>query len=410
MNDTQGIPVVSTIGISVPATSGCFGEKLRTFNAHIPARNIVYVLGYNPQNPKELKQVVRKMYDDLQRPTTAKRRSSICRYLETRLGTPFGTVGGYGSISLALTHQPTFKEFPGYSGVGILTLSDEGFRMLIDGLGRVIGTLDVEENNPTLFNKMIIPVTFFAPFREDQDLSNEQLGQLFSDFNFRVFPVPARIAIALDESDLYIMLTKELAKERFIAAYGGMELKSASRGKKSSAIVVQTVLMRMARGATEGRRFQESDSTIILEDPTLTEKTLTNEVTSITEFFNGLVDRMGDRWSSPTDSIHLASVGWQALGIIHHDMNHRGLTLTQMERDHILQTLATLDWRRENPLWVDELQICQRGVDKIGNPVISFRGAGRTVAQDLINYLRKITGLGSKLDAHDMEEKMQPAA
>jgi hypothetical protein len=147
---------------------------------------------------------------------------------------------------------------------------------------------------------------------------------------------------------------------------------------------------------TEGRRFQESDSGTV-QEPTLTNETFQRELASIGEFFGEIVQRMGSRWTV-ADSVHLSSAGWQALGVLHHDMNHRGLTLTPLEKRHVYEAISNLDWSRENPLWIDTVKIGQWVITKEGQKVISIRGAGRTTAQDLIDYLHKVSGLDSKLD------------
>jgi hypothetical protein len=44
-------------------------------------------------------------------------------------------------------------------------------------------------------------------------------------------------------------------------------------------------------------------------------------LTSIEEFFSGIERRMGkDRFIGRQDSLHLTAPGWQALGVIHHDV------------------------------------------------------------------------------------------
>ena len=154
-----------------------------------------------------------------------------------------------------------------------------------------------------------------------EPLTVGELGQLFADFNFRVYPVPARVNMALDQSDIYIALANKLARRSFIADFGGMEVKAASLGKKSMSIVVQTVLVRTVRGAAEGRDFQENN----LANPKgahLTDETFLVELESVADFFTAIQQRMGGRWSN-RESLHLSSPGWQALGVIHHDMNHR---------------------------------------------------------------------------------------
>jgi hypothetical protein len=217
------------------------------------------------------------------------------------------------------------------------------------------------------------------------------------DFNFRVHPVPARIAIALDQSDVYIGFTNALAKEPFIAAYGGMEVKAASRGKKSTAIVVQGVLLRAVRGACEGRDFQESNQANT-SSPNLTDATFRQEFDSVAGHFSEIAKRMGERWSK-FDSLHLSAPGWQALGVMHHDINHRGLDLSPAEKAHVYDVIAGLDWSRHNREWVDQGGLGQWGIAKGGQTEqVIILGAGRNNTQAIIDFLRKRTGLQSKLD------------
>jgi hypothetical protein len=176
-------------------------------------------------------------------------------------------------------------------------------------------------------------------------LTITDLGQLFMDFNFRVHPVPARVAIALDQSDIYISPANQLAKEPFIAKHGGMEMKAASRGKKSTSLGVQGVLL---------------------------------------------------------------------LGVIHHDINHRGLNLSPAERTLIYDVTAGLDWSRNNKEWIDEAGLGQWTVPKGGTKEqVVILGAGRNNAQAIIDFVRKRTGLRAKLDAkkqHDELSKQEAAA
>ena len=142
--------------------------------------------------------------------------------------------------------------------------------------------------------------------------------------------MPARVAIALDQSDIYIALTNQLAKESFVHNYGGMEYRAASRGKKSTALVVQGVLLRTVRGACEGRDFQESNLASV-PNPFLTDATFQAEREEIGGFFSEISSRMGrERWMQ-FDSLRLSASGWQALGVLYHDMHHAGLNLSPAE-------------------------------------------------------------------------------
>jgi hypothetical protein len=321
-------------------------------------------------------------------------------YIEQRLG-PRNMVGAFPAISIGVTHKPKFEPLPhGNNAIGLLHLEEEVERIVLDGLGRVSGCLDLaeeSEDGKQLVRSIVLPVTFYVPASEAEPLTLTELGQLFMDFNFRVHPVPARIAIALDQSDVYIALANALAKEPFISNYGGMETKAASRGKKSTAIVVQGVLLRAVRGACEGRDFQESNLAQA-PNPVLTDATFQSQLSSISSFFTEIAHRMGKtRWTQ-SDSLHLTAPGWQALGVIHHDMNHRGLDLSPSEKTHIFDVIGGLDWGRSNKDWVDGAGLGQWAVPKGGTTEqVVILGAGRNNTQAIIDYLRKLTGLQAKL-------------
>ncbi len=118
---------------------------------------------------------------------------------------------------------------------------------------------------------------------------------------------------------------------------------------------------------------------------------------SIAAFFTEISTRMGPRWSQ-SDSLHLTAPGWQALGILHYDVNQRGLGLSEEERSEIFDVVAAIDWSRNSKEWV-EAGLGQWAIRKGGDkeqPVIL--GAGRNNTQAIIDLLRNKTGLKPKLD------------
>jgi hypothetical protein len=123
-------------------------------------------------------------------------------------------------------------------------------------------------------------------------LTVRELGQLFADFNFRIFPVPQRIAIALDMSDVYIRCTNKLAERPFIAEHGGMELRAASLRDTSPFLVTQATLLRVVRGATEGAAFMQSNLAHA-GDPNLTEDSFNSELDGIADFFTEFASGWG---------------------------------------------------------------------------------------------------------------------
>jgi len=154
-------------------------------------------------------------------------------------------------------------------------------------------------------------------------------------------------------------------------------------------IVVQTVLVRTVRGAAEGRDFQENN----LANPKgahLTDGTFLAELESVADFFTAIQQRLGGRWSN-RESLHLSSPGWQALGVIHHDMNHRGLTLTEPEKLSIYDRIAAINWSRTNREWVDHAKLGIWGAPK-GSQVeqVIILGAGRNNTQAIIDFVRPV--------------------
>jgi DGQHR domain-containing protein len=384
------------LNIQVPCIQGFFGSRLATYTTQIKPLQLKRLLGHDPRSKywKMLPADIRELYEQVQRPTSANRRAGVAGYIEGRL--TGAQVGAFPAVSLGITAPAPFRAYDGApEGVGELEVDEESLKIILDGLGRVSGALDLADESAegkAKVGQFTFPLTIFAPMPGTGPLSVKELGQLFADFNFRVNPVPARIAINLDQYDDYINLTNALAKEPAIADFGGMEVKAASLGKKSSAIVVQTVLLRVVRGATEGRDFQESNLARA-EEPNLTEDTFEAELASISGFFSEIQQRMGDRWKDRT-ALHLTAPGWQALGVLHHDMHHRGLNLSAAQKSAIYDVLGAIDWSRSNEEWATEAGL---GTFEDGELVI--RGAGRSNTQAILTYLRVKTGLAPKLDA-----------
>jgi len=406
-------PAILNITIPVPCIQGAFGKRLVTYTTQVRPSQIKQILGHDPRskNWKNLGDETRAIYQQIQRTTSKDRRDGVGEYLVQRLGGQHTHIAAFPSVSIGISNPIDFKPMAGADdeAIGVLHINDRGHRIVLDGLGRISGCLDLledkEVDGEAIIDSIALPVTFYVPAPNTEPLSVEELGQLFSDFNFRVHPVRAQVNMALDQSDLYIRLANDLARRSFIAKFGGMEKKAATLGKNSTALVVQTVLVRTVRGATEGRDFQESN----LAHPknsVLTDKTFLQEENAIDAFFSGIQQRMGESWTQ-RDSLHLSSPGWQALGVICHDMNHRGLTLTQAEREDIYTAIAKIDWSRTNREWETEAKLGMWGKPK-GAEVdqLIITGAGRSNTQAIIDFVRARTGLQEKLDALKVDEEV----
>jgi hypothetical protein len=224
------------------------------------------------------------------------------------------------------------------------------------------------------------------------------MGQLFFDFNFKVTAVPSRIAIALDKSDPYIMVTNGLAKaSQAIVKNGGMEERAASLGKKSTAVVVQQVLLRFVRGATEGSAFQESNK-MELPHPNLTHTNASDAVESLAAFIDAFAEAMGNKFTADKKSLHLSSPGWQSLGVIYNDLVYR---LNAPDPLQTARALARLDWTRSGPLW-SELVVTKTNDD--GSEELVLNSAGASTKREMVKRIRAELGIDRLLAEQEQED------
>jgi hypothetical protein len=405
--------VIDTLNlkVQVPCIQGFFGQRLVTYSTQVQPKQLVNLLGHDPRskNWKRLPDEQRNIYEYLQRKTDKSRREGVAGYIEERFGENGIAIGAFPAISIAFQQPAQFFPNEGSKAVGLLDvdITPSNVRILIDGVARATGGLDLEEQGMgELLDHYSLPVTIYAPRMGTKPLTWREMGQLFHDFNFRVQPVSKQHAIALDTSDLYIALAERLGECSVIKDNGGVAERTASLGKKSSELVVQTVLVRTVRGACEGRRFQESDLAAT-DNPNLTRETMKALLASIDEFFTGIATRMGKDRFTDKSSLHLSAPGWQALGVIHHDIAFR-LKLQGAERDNILSRIASFDWRRSNPEWItrgvalidNDKKTGEPILDEDGHPKIILKGAGRTNTQAIIDVVREVSGIAAMLPAN----------
>lgn len=394
--------------LPVPALRGFFGDRLATYVTQAKPNDLISLLGHDPRskNWRNLPEDTRSIYEFLQRKTAKSRRDSIGGYIDERMSEDALVIGAFPAVSLAFREPLEFIQSENSSGVGklMVDVSPSAVRILLDGLGRVTGALDLrEEGQGELLNRFVFPVTIYAPKPGEKPLSYKEMGQLFHDMNFRVQPVSKNHAIALDTSDNYIALANRLAESPVVADNGGVAERAASLGKKSTELVVQTVLVRFLRGATEGRRFQESNLSTV-PSPNLTRETRNPILVSVEGFLTAFADEMGDAFKS-RDSLHLTSPGWQALGVLHHDARFK-LKMSEAQVNEIARLAARIDWSRYNPDWIPMLG--QPDVDKVtgaevvdaaGRPRVSITGSGRYNVQMILDYLRSKAGIAEALKA-----------
>ena len=403
--------------VGIPAIQGQFGPRVVTYTTQLPIAAIETILGHDPRsdNWKRLSDDLSYIYGHLQRATTKARLDSILRYIRYRFTEKSIVIGAFPAISVAVQNPTPFQLYDSVreTGVGVLEfdLSRRNHRVLVDGLGRVGASMELLEMAESgdipeavrdalrkLLSEVSLPTVFYVPAQGTQPFTLDEMQQLFHDFNFKVKPVAERVAIALDHSDLYIGVTNRLGQLELIKNLGGMEFKSASLGKKSTAIVVQQNLLRFVRGAAEGERFLEGTNKSELADPHLTEETLDELEEQMGKFLAALVDGMGSDKFRDRDSLHLTSPGWGTLGILFHDLVVR---LRVPDFQAAARRIGSIDWSRSNPIWSE---IVREKIDKEGIVTLGLAAGGAQSRRFMTKKIRELLQLDRLLEEKPMDE------
>jgi DGQHR domain-containing protein len=396
-----------------PAMQGVVGNRLVTYATQISPHAVEGLLGHDPRSRfwKKLSGDVESIYSKVQRATAPQRLRAITDYIQRRFMPDSLLIGAFPAISVAVQSHVVFKpvdaeNLPGVGNIQI-DMSSRNSRIVVDGLGRVSAALELIERSydlgllgdeadrlRKLLESFSIPVVIYAPHPNAKPLSVKEMGQLFFDFNFKAVAVPPRIAISLDQSDPYIQATNLLAQEsKAISRNGGMEERAASLGSKSSAIVVQQVLLRAVRGAMEGSAFQESNRAEI-DEPNLTLDSIKEMTGSFADFIDSFADEMGDRFADgDRRSLHLSSPGWQSIGVIYHDVVMR---LGVPDPLAFARSLARVDWSRSGPLWTG--LIIEKTM-KDGAKELVLNSAGASTKREMVARLRRELNLEPLLAA-----------
>jgi hypothetical protein len=429
--------------VPVPSTLGAFGDKLLTYQTQVKPAEIGNLLGHDPRSKywQRLPEDLREMYKKLQRKTVKGRRIGTKRYIEERIAPGAFVLGAFPAIAIGTVSPLRFVHYADkYPGIGIprgvgeleFDLSAVSPRVLLDGMARVAGALDLldetksaqspNETKSAIANSFWFPVTIYAPTERLGRVTVEELGQLFHDFNFLAEPVSKAHALDLDQSNIYLQLVNALARAPVIGGNGGIEHRAASLGKKSTALVAKQVLLRFVLGAIDGPAAQERlrDSGI---DGALTRANLASMHDQIEDYLTEIANRMGERFKDH-ELLHLTAPGWNALGVVFHDINFTlAGKLSAEQRSALFDGIAGIDWSRWNQDFIGYLgevavesggQEVKRGrgraqpidpstlteiVDAGGRKKLGAIYGGRQATTRLIQYTRLKSGLMAHLQA-----------
>ena len=411
--------------IRIAAVQGAYGHRLATFATQVSPRSLEAFLGHDPRSRlwKKLDPELVQIYSQLQRVTPPERLRAIQAYIRRRFSDRAVVCGAFPAISVAVKHHLRFQPFDtnnDLAGAGTLHLdmSKSNSRLVLDGLARVSGVIELVElaNHETLtdeerqslndvLDQFSLPMVIFAP-RDEKPLEMREMKQLFADFNFKQTSISPSLMIAHDSSDIYIEATRRLGTDGVIKTHGGMEIGRASLGSKSTALVVQQNLLRFVRGAAEGDRFTEAKPNIEkIESNRLTEQNLDGFVRSVNRFLGGMAARMGSvRFGDTKNGVHLSGPGWGALGVVFYDLD---AILGLQDLDPAGRRLGEIDWQRGAPFWADVM----REKEVRGKPVITFIGGGyesrQGIRRKVHQYLDTWEKLQAALQSHEKSEQTE---
>lgn len=318
--------------------------------------------GYDPRSQywNRLPDNVREMYEKLQRKTAKDRRERIKNYVTNRMSPKAMWIGAFPPIVIGMPRAQTFiPDTNGQPPRGDLQISPDmkNPNILLDGLGRVTSLLDAMEDEDKGIREWAqdveLPVMLITGTSE-RNLSHEELGQLFYDFNTLSVPVAQGQAIDLDQSDRYIQAASAACNLAIIANNGGADARAVSIGKSSDAWVTKSIMLKAVRAAAQGPGShvdhirEEIDSKHEWMKSPKEQKELVDRIdNALTTFVAGLGGNVPE-----DDTLLRTAAWWIAFGLVLNDLYRTyegGGSLSDDQRTMLLRRMAKIDWGLGNP-------------------------------------------------------------
>lgn len=339
------------------ALKGEFGP-LDTYLCHIPAGEIVGIVGHDPRgmyDPKKfhLPEPTKELYQLVQRAVDRKKVDELENYVEEfSKDVPDHGVGALPALSVGFRKAPTFTQAEGFRArsatVGEIELPSNVLTgaLYLDGLKRACAVLN--KYDEAKLGLITIAVMVFAP-KPGKELSHQDLAQLFYDFNSKSTPIPRNIAVSRDGRDPHIQLANFLSGCAPIVNNGGVDRKGKSLGNKSSHICVLKDLVAFARAAADDEwaveHLKDKPSHSPLESAPRREVLQQNLVVYLDALISGMTPT---KFKDHISHIHLMAPVWTTFAILFHDL-HVKLGMTDSELAGYASKIGQLDWSRHAP-------------------------------------------------------------
>jgi hypothetical protein len=407
--------------LKLPVTRGETSERLAYYQTAVPVSDIVpYILGGNDprsSNWGRLPAAVTRLYEKLQRKTVKSRREEVERYIKGRMAPKAMWIGAFPPIVIGVPPTQEFKphdDQDNYEGVGLLKLKNDPLRpnAVIDGLGRLTGLLDIaqdQEIEPSVrewANRFRVPLLLITG-HQGHTITEEELGQLFYDFNVLGTPVSRGHALDLDLSDPYITVAGKVGGLKVIKTFGGMADRATTIAKEFW--TTKTVLLKAVRAAAEGPGAHVDHIRDAIANPWMSTDARKQE---IVDRFDVLLVALTDGIEKlPEHTLMRKEVWWVALGLVLHDLhrNYNGGHIPEPVREEYMRKLAAFDWSLGN----DEINFLGSSVpekdrktgefkpapaDANGRPIINRFHGGSKAYFNLAAFLRRKIGLYSRVN------------
>jgi hypothetical protein len=203
----------------------------------------------------------------------------------------------------------------------------------------------------------------------------------------------------MDQAGVYSQIVDWLKDHPVVCENGGMQQSGASLGKKSTALVVRRVLHGFVTVAAEGEKALHGRKNEEIRNPLTTAENVDEVREKINNFLIRFADHMGDRFRD-SDSIHLTRTGWEAIGMVAHEVMF-GNQFSDDRQEQCITELANIDWSRTNRDLFGIIGMSEQRSD--GSPALDEQGRERVVISGgkgdqglrrAIAYLRKRLGIG----------------
>lgn len=411
--------------LRLPVTRCEANKKLAYYQTGVPVIDIVpYILGGNDPrsaNWSRLPAPVMRLYEKLQRKTVKSRREEVERYVVGRMSPKAMWVGAFPPIVIGVPPSQDFKlhdDQDNYEGVGLLKLRNDLMRpnAVIDGLGRLTGLLEISQDenvDPSIrewASKFRVPLMLITG-NEGNTLTEDELGQLFYDFNVLGTPVSKGHAIDLDLSDDYITVAGKIGELKVIKAHGGMDDRATSISK--GRWTAKAVLLKAVRAAAEGPGAHVDHVRDSIANPWMSSAGRKQEVVDRFDIALTAIAE-GQAGPLPEHTLLKTAVWWVAMGLLINDLyrTYDGGQISEEAREAYLKRLAAIDWSLGNPEFSflgepvadkDRKTGALKPIptDSEGRQVITRFHGGSKAYFNLAAFLRRKIGLYSKVSYGD---------